>query len=90
MADNKIGGLPVVDEDNHVVGVITETDVFRAFIDIYRAGHSGLYLTLEVPDRKGMVVELSRAIFDLGGQYREREFVLRRSKGRAQAHHQRP
>jgi acetoin utilization protein AcuB len=67
MADHKIGGLPVVDEDNHVVGVITETDVFRAFIDIYRAGHSGLYLTLEVPDRKGVVVELSRAIFDWGG-----------------------
>jgi acetoin utilization protein AcuB len=67
MADNKIGGLPVVDEDNQVVGVITETDVFRAFIDIYRAGHSGLYLTLEVPDRKGIVVELSRAIFDWAG-----------------------
>jgi acetoin utilization protein AcuB len=67
MADNKIGGLPVVDEDNHVIGVITETDVFRAFIDIYRAGHSGLYLTLEVLDRKDMVVELSRAIFDWGG-----------------------
>jgi formyltetrahydrofolate hydrolase len=26
-----------------------------------------LYLTLEVPDRKGVVVELSRAIFDWGG-----------------------
>jgi len=68
MADNKIGGLPVVDEDNHVVGVITETDVFRAFIEIYRAGHSGLYLTLEVPDRKGVIVELSKAIFDWGGK----------------------
>jgi acetoin utilization protein AcuB len=67
MADNKIGGLPVVDKDDHVVGVITETDVFRAFIDIYRAGHSGLYLTLEVPDREGMVLKLSRAIFDWGG-----------------------
>jgi len=67
MADNKIGGLPVVDERNHVVGVITETDIFRAFIDIYRAGHSGLYLTLKVPDRKGVTVELPKAIFDFGG-----------------------
>ena len=57
MADNKIGGPPVVDEDNHVVGVITETDAFRAFIEIYGAGHSDLHLTLEVPDRKGMIVE---------------------------------
>jgi acetoin utilization protein AcuB len=67
MADNKIGGLPVGDEDNHVVGVITETDVLGAFIEIYRAGHSGLYLTLEVPDRKGMILELSKAISDWGG-----------------------
>ena len=32
MVENKIGGLPVVDEDSQVVGVITETNVFKAFI----------------------------------------------------------
>jgi acetoin utilization protein AcuB len=68
MVDNKIGGLPVVDEDNHVVGVITETDVFRAFIELYRAGHAGLYLTLKGPDRAGLMVELSKAVFGLGGE----------------------
>ena len=68
VANNKIGGLPVVDEGNHVAGVITETDAFRAFIEIYRAGHSDLHLTLEVPDRKGVIVELSKAIFDFGGK----------------------
>jgi acetoin utilization protein AcuB len=67
MVENKIGGLPIVDEDNHVVGVITETDVFRAFIEMYRAGHSGLYLTLKVRDRKGVIAELSKAVFGLGG-----------------------
>ena len=65
--ENKIGGLPIVDEDNHVVGVITETDVFRAFIEMYRAGHSGLYLTLKVRDREGVIAELSKAVFGLGG-----------------------
>lgn len=67
MVENKIGGLPIVDEDNHVVGVITETDVFRAFIEMYRAGHSGLYLTLNVRDREGVIAELSKAVFGLGG-----------------------
>jgi len=67
MVENKIGGLPIVDEDNHVVGVITETDVFRAFIEMYRAGHSGLYLTLKVRDREGVIAELSKAVFGLGG-----------------------
>jgi acetoin utilization protein AcuB len=67
MVENKIGGLPVVDEDNHVVGVITETDVFRAFIELYRAGHAGLYLTLKARDRTGLMVELSKAVLGLGG-----------------------
>jgi len=67
MVENKIGGLPIVDEDNYVVGVITETDVFRAFIEMYRAGHSGLYLTLKVRDRERVMAELSKAVFGLGG-----------------------
>ena len=67
MVENKIGGLPIVDEDNYVVGVITETDVFRAFIEMYRAGHSGLYLTLKVHDKEGVIAELSKAVFGLGG-----------------------
>jgi acetoin utilization protein AcuB len=32
MLDKKIGGMPVVDEQAHVVGVITESDIFRAFV----------------------------------------------------------
>jgi len=67
MVENKIGGLPIVDEDNYVVGVITETDVFRAFIEMYRAGHSGLYLILKVRDRERVMAELSKAVFGLGG-----------------------
>jgi acetoin utilization protein AcuB len=33
MVDNRIGGLPVVDENEYVVGVITETDIFKAFVE---------------------------------------------------------
>lgn len=33
MLGNKIGGLPVVDSQNRVVGIITESDIFRAFLD---------------------------------------------------------
>jgi acetoin utilization protein AcuB len=67
MVENKIGGLPVVDEDNRVVGVITETDVFKAFIELYRAGHTGLYLMLKVRDGKGLLAELSKAVLGVGG-----------------------
>jgi acetoin utilization protein AcuB/CBS domain-containing protein len=32
MIENKIGGLPVVDEDEMVVGIITESDLFEALV----------------------------------------------------------
>ena len=64
---NKIGGLPVVDENNHVVGVITETDIFKTFVEMLGGGQKGLRLTLEVPERKGVLAQLAQAIFELGG-----------------------
>jgi acetoin utilization protein AcuB len=38
MVDRKIGGLPVIDEQQHVVGVITETDIFKAFVELINKG----------------------------------------------------
>lgn len=40
MVRHSIGGLPVVDEGNHVVGIITEKDVFRAFVSMLEAGEA--------------------------------------------------
>jgi acetoin utilization protein AcuB len=67
MVSNKIGGLPVVDEQGGVVGVITETNIFKTFVEMFDGGHSGLRLTLKVPERKGVLAALSKAIFDLKG-----------------------
>ncbi len=33
MHENKIGALPVVDDQEHVVGILTESDVFRVLIE---------------------------------------------------------
>ncbi len=45
MVEHRIGGLPVVDGNERVIGVITETDIFRAFVERERkpdaAGTSG-------------------------------------------------
>ncbi|MFM7583470.1 MAG: CBS domain-containing protein [Caldilinea sp.] len=38
MVNNKIGGLPVVDGRDRLVGVITETDIFRAFVEMPGGG----------------------------------------------------
>jgi acetoin utilization protein AcuB len=67
MADHKIGGLPVVDENERVVGVITETDIFKSFVEMFAGGHSGLRLTLQVPEKKDILLDLSRSIRRLDG-----------------------
>jgi acetoin utilization protein AcuB len=58
MVENKIGGLPVVDEEDHVVGVITETDIFKTFNEIFADGYPGLRLTLQVPAKKSVLADL--------------------------------
>jgi acetoin utilization protein AcuB len=67
MMTHKIGGLPVVDDHSGVVGVITETDIFETFVEMFAGGQAGLRLTLEVPEKKGVLSMLSSAILDLGG-----------------------
>lgn len=41
MVTHSIGGLPVVDASGNVVGVITESDVFKAFVRMHGAAASG-------------------------------------------------
>lgn len=36
MLENKISGLPVVDESNQLVGIITESDIFRKVVRDWR------------------------------------------------------
>jgi len=65
MVENRVGGLPVADEDNQVVGVIIETDVFKAFIELYRVGHVGLCLTLKAPEGSRLMGNLSKAVLGI-------------------------
>jgi len=67
MVENRIGGLPVVDKDNRPVGIITETDIFKSFVQMIGGGQPGLRLTLSVPRRKGVLAALTQAVYELGG-----------------------
>lgn len=42
MLDNKISGLPVVDEQGRVVGIITESDIFRIVVQEWKGQTQGL------------------------------------------------
>lgn len=67
MVENKIGGLPVVDAGRHVLGVITETDIFKAFVEMLGSGRPGVRLTLQVYGGVGTLAKLTTAIAELGG-----------------------
>jgi acetoin utilization protein AcuB len=66
MADNKIGGLPVVREDK-VVGIITETDLFKIFLELLGARESGVRLAVLVANVPGELAKLTKAIYENGG-----------------------
>jgi acetoin utilization protein AcuB len=66
MADNKIGGLPVVRGDA-VVGIITETDLFKIFLELLGARDKGVRVTMLVPDVRGELARITQAVAANGG-----------------------
>jgi acetoin utilization protein AcuB len=66
MADNKIGAMPVV-RDEHLVGIITETDLFKVFLELLGAREEGVRLAALVADVPGKLATLTQSIFDIGG-----------------------
>lgn len=53
MRKNDIGALPVLRE-KRLVGIITETDIFDAFLDMLGARYTGARLCLQVPNEPGI------------------------------------
>jgi len=66
MADHKISSLPVM-RHGRLVGIITETDLFRIFLELLGAREHGVRLTMLVPEEKGMLANLTGEIARLGG-----------------------
>ncbi len=66
MANSKVGGLPVL-RDNKLVGIITETDLFRIFLEMLGARCAGVRITVEVDDVAGKIHDITGVISQLGG-----------------------
>ena len=65
MQERAIGGLPVVDDEGSLVGIITDHDVFKVLVQITGVRHGGLQVALDVEDLPGVM----RPIFDLLREY---------------------
>ncbi len=67
MVDNKIGGVPVITPAGAVVGIITETDIFKTFLELIGARKPGVRITMYVKDRRGELARMAKAVADVGG-----------------------
>lgn len=65
MADSKIGGLPVAD-DGQLVGIITETDIFKILLELLGARAPGVRVTVAVREAKGVLAQITRTLADTG------------------------
>lgn len=66
MADNLIGCLPVI-EDEKLVGMITDQDLFFTMVSLLGARSEGIRVTVLQPDKAGEVARLTTAIAEAGG-----------------------
>lgn len=65
MRDNQVGGLPVMD-NGKLVGVITETNIFDAFIESMGLRRAGIRVAIDVEDHPGVLADITQVIYKSG------------------------
>jgi len=66
MYTNNIGSLPVIRKDRTLVGIVTQTDIFKAFIVLMGVDQEGTRIELEVQNDVGVVANISRILVEDG------------------------
>lgn len=59
LLDNKLTGAPVVDNEGDVVGVITQTDIFRVLVSFTGVKKGGIQFGFLLEDRPGSIKEVT-------------------------------
>jgi len=68
MLENKISGLPVINDQQHLIGVITETDIFKALVHITGVYSGDTQFAFCLPDKPESVHEVAEVIRGMGGR----------------------
>lgn len=66
MVEHKIGSLPIL-KDGKLAGIITETDIFKTFVEILGGHEKVLRLTLDVTEGKGVLAAIANEIVKHNG-----------------------
>jgi acetoin utilization protein AcuB len=68
MLERKISGVPVVDDNGRLCGVITQTDLFKATLYITGLSKRGFHLAFVLEDTPGSIMEIVNVIREFGGR----------------------
>ena len=68
MLEHKVSGLPVVNKQKELVGIITQSDVFRAFVNITGIYNGGTQFAFSLDDKPGSIKEVADTIREHGGR----------------------
>jgi acetoin utilization protein AcuB len=68
MLQRKISRLPVVSERNDLVGIITDTDIFKVLVSLTGIYRGGVQFAFELEDRSGTIKEVADVIREFGGR----------------------
>lgn len=66
MVDEQIGCVPVM-KNSLLVGIVTESDLFHLFTDMFGARYSGVRATLSLDDKPGQLIQIFTEIAALKG-----------------------
>lgn len=68
MLRHKISHLPVLSDKKELVGLITETDIFKVLVSLTGIYRGGVQFGFELEDRSGSIKEVADVIREFGGR----------------------
>jgi acetoin utilization protein AcuB len=68
LLSHNISGLPVVDSEGRIMGIITKDDIFSALISLSGLSHRGVLFGFELEDRPGSIKEVTDVIRKYGAR----------------------
>ena len=68
MLEHKIGGMPVVDQANKVVGIVTDSDIFKVLVRITGVLEGGVQIGLRLSNEPGGLVPVLDYLKDHGAR----------------------
>jgi len=68
LLEKRISGLPVVNEDGQLVGIITRSDIFQLIISLTGLGKKGIQFALRIKDMPGPIKEVRELIHEYKGR----------------------